>query len=93
MSEFMFGDRVIVKVGCAYHRRVGKIGTVINRPETDFNLCIEFDQPFLDGHDGCGRGKDGYCYFLSPSDVELYFPIQEELLPTKINFKFDELME
>lgn len=46
--------------------KAGMRGTIINA--SSFNTLIEFDD-FINGHDGSGRGKNGYCWWLFKEDL------------------------
>lgn len=71
---FHVGQRVklIVDNPCGNKRLfAGATGTLIN---VEDGLLVEFDEP-CDGHGGAGRGKNGYCWWLSTSE---FIPDDEE---------------
>lgn len=51
---------------------VGIKGTVIEIDKDIGGMTVEFDKE-MDGHDGDGVGKDGYCwyFFKYPQDLEI----------------------
>lgn len=73
--NFKVGDRVVVTDSNIYSNKCslfGKHGTVIF---VDLDIYVEFDE-FIDGHDGNGYGKQGYCWCLLPewlakTDIQL----------------------
>lgn len=71
---FHVGQRIklIVDHPCGNKRLVaGATGTLIS---VDDGLLVEFDEP-CDGHGGAGRGKYGYCWWLSAYE---FIPDDEE---------------
>lgn len=68
MSRFKVGDRVRATTECDGNRMiVGKSGTVVKVFEEYYGVefdelyCVEFDEP-INGDDGLGHGKPGYCW-------------------------------
>lgn len=60
--EFHEGDRVEVIGKVDGMDLSGKEATVIAVEAGDeFSVCVEFDEPIVEGHSGFGRGKDGCC--------------------------------
>ncbi len=84
MTELAFkvGDRVRCIDRSDNPNATGKIGTVIDN--SDFSVLVEFDE-FVNGHDGCGRGKDGRCWWVT-NDTECLETVKTPLkvIPTKI---------
>lgn len=71
---FHVGQRIKLIVDNPYGNKrlfAGATGTLIS---VDGGHLIEFDEP-CDGHDGVGRGKNGYCWWLGTSD---FIPDDEE---------------
>lgn len=69
--KFKVGDRVkCVKCHDGNIKAVGKVGTVIKFSDTCSDYLIEFDVN-VDGHDGCGAGKKGHCWWLFDRHLEL----------------------
>lgn len=73
-NRFEIGDRVIAIGRVDGKDLTGKIGTVIytNSESSMHELCVEFDDSFLGGHNGNGDGKDGHCRFGLFEEFELY---------------------
>lgn len=69
-TTFSVGDRVRNIKEYDYHpEAVGKIGTVIQVTDSDYT-AVEFDE-YVDGHNGLGNGKEGYCWCFEPEYLEL----------------------
>lgn len=82
---FKVGDRVRCIDGFGNPNAIGKIGTVIDNADIDTNrVLVEFDE-FVNGHDGCGRGKYGRCWWVT-NDTECLETVKTPLkvIPTKI---------
>lgn len=60
------GDRIIVDGTVDGINLTGKTGTIksfFDGLGANFQYGIEFDMPFLGGHDLNGKGKDGHCFW------------------------------
>ena len=70
----------------------GKEGTIVCLDD-DFDdylgVGVEFDEPFEDGHNCNGAGRDGYCRYGSYFDLDI---IDEPLSLDCIKFSFDDFM-
>lgn len=68
---FKVGDRVRCINGFSNPRATGKTGTVIDVHDFGcYKVLVEFDK-YIDGHSGCGKGKDGHCWRLPERGLEL----------------------
>lgn len=66
-AKFKVGDKVRM-VECGWDRvPTGAAGRIIEVRTTD--VCVEYEQR-IDGHDGDGTGRFGYCWYSSPTDLE-----------------------
>jgi hypothetical protein len=71
--KFKIGDRVKVVDLIGGLNLKGLYGTIINvfdRHCTN-DICIEFDQTIIGGHNGNNKGKDGFCRFTTENKIEL----------------------
>lgn len=81
MSDFKVGDRVKVigrecLVGNSYIKE-GMLGTIIAIEIGSPNIGVEFDD-YIDGHSAEGKGKKGYCWFMTEKHIKK-FEKKEEL--------------
>lgn len=60
--EYKIGDRVRT-------HNENNIGTIIDF-DTAYVALIEYDE-FINGHDGCGMGKQGHCWWVDTTDLKL----------------------
>lgn len=68
VKKFKIGDRVRAKKRDTGNCNVfNKVGTVIMLGAKD--CLVEFDE-YICGHDGCGKGKDGYCWWCWDTELE-----------------------
>lgn len=82
MSELKFGDRVkVILSGIDEKTLLGEMGTVIDigadfLSETDL-IGVEFDNN-VHGHDCCGYGKNGHCWWCDRKYLKKVEDIEEE---------------
>lgn len=74
MKKFQIGDRVQAIGKVAGLNLSGKIGTIIYVYEKgkSWDILVEFDNEFEEGHDGGGRGKSRHCRYGYEKEFELY---------------------
>lgn len=94
---FNIGDRVIAVRPVDGNDRVvdktGKIVWIRTNEDEYFDVCVEFDEAFIGGHDGeiggySAKGKDGHCYYGNFKSFELIEP--ENIT---MDFSFDSMFE
>lgn len=74
-AEFKVGDRVkCIKTYDNNRNAVGKIGTVIDLLRN--GVVVQFDE-YIDGHDGTGNGKCGYCWVFCKNASEYLIPYKD----------------
>ena len=76
-TEFKVGDRVkCIKAYDDNRKAVGKIGTVIDSFLNGVAV-VQFDE-YINGHDGVGSGKYGYCWGFCENASEYLIPYKDE---------------
>lgn len=74
--EWKVGDRV--RVVTEYKRYIhvykGLQGTIISTDGAACTLLVEFDEA-VNGHNGGGRGKNGYCWWFRELDEQYTYGV------------------
>lgn len=80
MIEFKVGDRVkCIKSFMMREEAVGKFGIIkYITDKSQERVGIEFDE-FIEGHDGWGRGKDGYYWEFKDAFKKKYLVLQDDI--------------
>lgn len=70
---FNVGERVVAIKEIDYKISKGSTGTIVHDSKYDspnLGLGVQWDN-YINGHNCCGKGKEGYCWYVDYASVEL----------------------